>query len=149
MPKLFWETSTTYLDRFFQTHLFAKTQYWRFFVHKVQTHWRCLLHQCGPCSKQQSTVCELWNKVNYSLQFCNRLETDLEQLVGGFNFQPTWKIWVKMGSSSPNRDEHKKIFELPPPRQFLFEEIEEISNVAFVYVIAPCHFMLTRWHWTQ
>ena len=27
-------------------------------------------------------------------------------LVGGFN--PFAKIWVKMGSSSPNRDEHKK-----------------------------------------
>ena len=33
----------------------------------------------------------------------------------GWWFQPIWKILVKMGSSSPNRDENFKIFELPPP----------------------------------
>ena len=32
-------------------------------------------------------------------------------------FQPLWKIWVKTGSSSPNRCENsKKSFELPPTR---------------------------------
>ncbi len=35
-------------------------------------------------------------------------------LVGGFNFQPLWKILVKMGSSSPNRGENKKYLKPPP-----------------------------------
>ena len=35
----------------------------------------------------------------------------------GWWFQPIWNILVKMGSSSPNRDEHKKYLK-PPPRCF-------------------------------
>ena len=37
--------------------------------------------------------------------FFHFLHQDL--LVGGFKFQPIWKIWVKLGSSSPNRREHR------------------------------------------
>ena len=37
----------------------------------------------------------------------------------GWWFQPIWKILVKMGSSSPNRDENKKYLK-PPPCHALF-----------------------------
>ena len=38
----------------------------------------------------------------------------------GWWFQPLWKIWVKMGSSSPRIGVKKNIFELPPPRKAQF-----------------------------
>ena len=41
------------------------------------------------------------------------------QLAGGFN--PLWKTWVKLGSSSPSRDEHKKYLK-PPTSNEYFEE---------------------------
>ena len=44
-------------------------------------------------------------------------------LVGGFNPIPLKHMIVKMGSSSPNRAEHKKIFELPPPRVGFFPRL--------------------------
>ena len=39
-------------------------------------------------------------------------------LVDGWT-NPSEKIWVKMGSSSPNRDEHQKIFVSPSPRYYI------------------------------
>ena len=46
----------------------------------------------------------------------------------GWWFQPIWKIFVKMGSSSPNRDENKTYLKPPPSFSCLVHE----KNQAFL-----------------
>ena len=66
-------------------------------------------------------------------------------LVGGCN-QPIWKIWVKLGSSSLTRGEHKQISELPPPSISLVAHLvprEKIPHFAFT----PPQPALPLHHW--
>ena len=49
-----------------------------------------------------------------SLRMPGPHKRDEIQQWSGWWFQPIWKIWVKMGSSSPNRGENKKYLKPPP-----------------------------------
>ena len=58
--------------------------------------------------------------------FSNQSETKSQKILkiisSSWWFQPLWKILVKLGSSSPNRGEHKKYLK-PPPSQILSEHV--------------------------
>ena len=61
------------------------------------------------------------------------------KVVGGWT-NPSWKIWVKMGSSSPNRDENIQC--LKPPPSFLFGGR---IVVGFYSICTWCFFLPVWW----